>query len=157
MGLADGEAWEREYGWMEKAKMGDHYGRHEIEADRRTESTMSPEHRAHNKAQDEQIARLSAEVRALKAASEHKKALIADAKTMLERAAAVLAPLVAIADAYDDNALDDEARKFWGHELQEMNTTPPEKIELYTGRGGKRLLTLADCFAARDLVRGAGK
>ncbi|QIG73420.1 hypothetical protein EVC03_112 [Rhizobium phage RHph_Y5A] len=69
----------------------------------------------------------------------------------LKRAAA---PLVAIADAYDDNELDAEARKVWGPDgIQHVNTTPPEQIELYTGRGGKRLLTLADCFKARDAVR----
>ena len=58
-------------------------------------------------------------------------------------------PLVAIADAYDLNALDDEARKRWG---KDENQTPPEQIELYKGRGGKRLLTLEDCFKARRLV-----
>lgn len=63
--------------------------------------------------------------------------------------------LAAIADAYDDNALDDEARKFWGENHEHRNTTPPEQIELYDGRGGKRLLTLADCFAARAAVRKA--
>ncbi|QIG75338.1 hypothetical protein EVC29_109 [Rhizobium phage RHph_Y52] len=69
----------------------------------------------------------------------------------LKRAAA---PLVAIADAYDENDLDDEARKFWGPDgIQHVNTTPPEKIELYTGRGGKQLLTLAHCFKARDVAR----
>ncbi|QIG67439.1 hypothetical protein EVB39_110 [Rhizobium phage RHph_TM3_3_9] len=69
----------------------------------------------------------------------------------LKRAAA---PLVAIADAYDANDLDDEARKFWGpNGIQHVNTTPPEKIELYTGRGGKQLLTLAHCFRARDAAR----
>jgi hypothetical protein len=69
----------------------------------------------------------------------------------------ILAPLVAIADAYDANNLDDEARKFWGATDQHENTTPPEQIELYTGRGGRRLLTLADCLAARELVREAAK
>lgn len=69
---------------------------------------------------------------------------------------AALAPLVAIADAYDANNLDDEARKFWGpapeHKLH-VNTTPPDQIELYSGRGGKRLLTLADCLKAREVSR----
>lgn len=60
-----------------------------------------------------------------------------------------LAPLAKIADAYDDNALDDEARKAWGSDYEHINTTPSDQIELYNGRGGKRLLTLADCFAAR--------
>jgi len=62
-----------------------------------------------------------------------------------------LAPLVAIADAFDANALDDEARKhttFYGE-----NQTPPEDIELYQGRGGKRLLTLRHCLDAREVSR----
>ena len=61
-----------------------------------------------------------------------------------------LKPLVEIANAYDKNALDDEARKWYGPDGNEKyNTRPPVKIELYQGRGGKQLLTLADCFAAR--------
>lgn len=71
--------------------------------------------------------------------------------------AEILAPLVAIADAYDANDLDDEARKHWGRDglegWQFTNDTPPERIELYTGRGGNRLLTLADCLAAREWLR----
>jgi len=70
---------------------------------------------------------------------------------------AALEPLARIADAYDDNRLDDEARKTWGPNGEFQNTRPPEDIELYTGRGGKRLLTLADCFKARDaLARATG-
>lgn len=65
---------------------------------------------------------------------------------------AALRPLAAIADAYDANELDDEARKFWGVECQHENNTPPDRIELYAGRGGRRLLTLADCFAARAAI-----
>jgi hypothetical protein len=65
-----------------------------------------------------------------------------------------LAPLVAIADAYDDNELDDEARKRWGKNLEHENQTPPEDIELYSGRGGAQLLTLRDCLRAREAVRG---
>jgi hypothetical protein len=64
-----------------------------------------------------------------------------------------LKPLVEIADAYDANALDDEARKYFG---SHTNIVPPEQIELYAGRGGKRLLTLADCFAARAALSGKG-
>ncbi len=69
--------------------------------------------------------------------------------------AKALAPLKAIADAYDANELDDEARKHWGINYgdgRKTNTTPPEQIGLYQGRGGKRLLTLADCFAAREAL-----
>lgn len=63
-----------------------------------------------------------------------------------------LAPLVAIADAYDSNDLDDEARKFWGGDDQHKNTTPPEDIEIYQGRGGRCLLTLADALNARAAI-----
>lgn len=58
-----------------------------------------------------------------------------------------ISPLVAIADAFDANELDDEARKFWGQ--HSVNTTPHENIVLYSGRGGKEMLTLADCMKAR--------
>ena len=54
--------------------------------------------------------------------------------------------LAAIADRYDDNALDDEARKTWGLRDEHQNVTPPERIILYIGRGGSTLLTLADCL-----------
>lgn len=67
----------------------------------------------------------------------------------VERLKKAVAPLVKIADAYDDNALDDDARKTWGINDEHENTTPPEQIQLYCGRGGRLLLTLADCFAAR--------
>ncbi len=69
----------------------------------------------------------------------------------------VLSPLVKIADAYDDNALDDEARKFWGINDERENKDDPATIELYTGRGGRRLLTLADCLSARDVTNAARK
>lgn len=62
-----------------------------------------------------------------------------------------LQPLVDIANAYDMNELDDEARKYWGAETIIMNDTPHTRIELYTGRGGKRLLTLHDCMVAREV------
>jgi hypothetical protein len=65
-----------------------------------------------------------------------------------------LAPLVRIADAYDDNALDDEARKTWGLNDEHINDTPPEQIELYSGRGGRHLLSLADCLKARTTLGG---
>lgn len=69
-----------------------------------------------------------------------------------------LAPLIAIADAYDANELDDEARKYWGFidhtgKYSMANTTPLDQIEIVQGRGGKRLLTLQDCMNARDLVK----
>jgi hypothetical protein len=63
---------------------------------------------------------------------------------------AALMPLVAIADAYDANELDGEARKFTGGVA---NDRDPAQIELYTGRGGRRLLTLEHCLAARRAVR----
>lgn len=63
-----------------------------------------------------------------------------------------LAPLAAIADAYLKNNLDDEARRFWGADLEHENETPFGQIELYSGRGGRELLTLADCFAAKKAM-----
>lgn len=64
---------------------------------------------------------------------------------------AALRPLAAIADAYDINDLDGEARRFWGKDG--VNDTPPTEIELYSSRGGKRLLTLDDCFIARNALK----
>lgn len=64
-----------------------------------------------------------------------------------------LTRLAVIADAYDANALDDEARKYWGESPVQYNQQPHEQIELYQGRGGKQLLTLADCMKARELLR----
>ena len=63
-----------------------------------------------------------------------------------------LEPLGNIAKAWESNELDDEARRFWGTITQRENKAPPEQIELYQGRGGKRLLTLADCFKAREAL-----
>lgn len=60
--------------------------------------------------------------------------------------------LAAIADAYDANELDDEARKYWGLANEHENQTPPGQIELYTGRGGKTLLTLEDALSARKAL-----
>ena len=72
---------------------------------------------------------------------------IAALEAKLAKAVEALAPLAAIADAFDANELDDEARKFWGQ--HSFNTTPHEDIELYQGRGGRQLLTLANCMFAR--------
>ena len=77
-------------------------------------------------------------------------------KRALEPLTTALKPLADIADAYDDNALDDEARKFWGTDNENQNTTPPEQIELYQGRGGKRLLTLQQCLDAREALKELG-
>jgi hypothetical protein len=72
--------------------------------------------------------------------------LCGEAADRIEALTAALQPLVRIADAYDENELDDEARKSgsWGE-----NQTPHEHIELYQGRGGRQLLTLKDCMVAR--------
>ena len=65
---------------------------------------------------------------------------------------AALRPLAAIADRYDANGLDGEGRKFWGRNHEHENVKPPDKIVLFCGRGGKELLTLADCLAARAAI-----
>lgn len=70
-----------------------------------------------------------------------------------DKVIAAILPLAAIADAYDANELDDEARKFWGERGEVQNDTPPEEIQLFSGRGGKRLLTLEDCLCARHACR----
>lgn len=61
----------------------------------------------------------------------------------------ILAKLAAVADAYEQNGLD-EARPEEEHTPRER-----EKIVLLAGRGGKTLLTLADAFAAREALRAA--
>lgn len=88
-----------------------------------------------------------------KGAAEAREASLAPLVVRLEALEDALAPLVAIADAYDANELDDEARRFWGKDLDNENWTKPESIELYSGRGGRELLTLAHCLAARGVVR----
>lgn len=65
-----------------------------------------------------------------------------------------LRPLLRIAEAYEANALDDEARRFWGKDDEHECQTPADDLELYSGRGGKRLLTLGDCFRAREVAGG---
>lgn len=68
----------------------------------------------------------------------------------------VLQPLIDIANAYDANNLDDEARRSWGLHDEHVNQQDPSQIELYAGRGGKRLLTLQQCFDARSWARERG-
>lgn len=63
-----------------------------------------------------------------------------------------LKPLVKIADEYDLNGLDDEARKYWGAENEHQNTRDPSTIPLVEGRGGKLLLTLDDALKARAVM-----
>ncbi len=63
---------------------------------------------------------------------------------------ATAAVLARIADAYDANGLD-EARPKWIERGITFN--PPENTVLFTGRGGKTLLTLGDCFRAREALR----
>lgn len=71
---------------------------------------------------------------------------------LLGEALTVCKVLAIIADRYDNNSLDDEARKFWGKANEHKNVRDPQDIELFCGRGGGRLLTLADCFAARAVL-----
>ena len=56
-----------------------------------------------------------------------------------------LRPLADIWEAYLANELDDEARRFWGANLEHGNELSPSEIELYSGRGGKELLWLSEC------------
>lgn len=54
--------------------------------------------------------------------------------------------LAKIADAYDASELD-EARPEWNSD------SDPTQVVLLAGRGGKTLLTLGDCFDAREALR----
>jgi len=76
-----------------------------------------------------------------------------ESRIKLNRVARALEPLKRIADAYDENNLDDEARKKWGENYEHKNVMSPEKIELYSGRGGTQLLTLEHCFIAREVLK----
>jgi hypothetical protein len=67
----------------------------------------------------------------------------------IQTLAAALKPLASIADAFDANELDDDARKHWGLENEHTNQTPCYLIELFCDRGGRSLLTLADAMVAR--------
>lgn len=71
--------------------------------------------------------------------------------TALNKLLDALEPLVKIVEAYDDNDLDDDARKYWGINLQYKNERDPKDIILYQGRGGKTLLTLLDCINASNV------
>ncbi|MFZ3583393.1 hypothetical protein ACOI1H_14640 [Loktanella sp. DJP18] len=67
--------------------------------------------------------------------------------------AEALSPLAAIADAFDANLLDmDGARKFWGQPDNHRPRREPDRVVLYTGLGGRILLTLADAFTARNAL-----
>lgn len=68
-----------------------------------------------------------------------------------------LRPLVAVADAYDDNALD-EARPAWTENkfpnfTLAMCRSKDKDVELFNGRGGKPLIKLMDAFAAREALK----
>lgn len=77
------------------------------------------------------------------------------AAAMIASLKAALKPLAIIADEYDTNGLD-EARPEWeaigSRGLIKGPPPPPEKVHLYSGRGGNTLLTLADCMKARDVL-----
>jgi hypothetical protein len=63
-----------------------------------------------------------------------------------------LKPLAEIWEAYQANNLDDEARRFWGVNLEHENTLSLDDITLYSGRGGKVLLSLEDCRLAWEAL-----
>jgi hypothetical protein len=71
-------------------------------------------------------------------------------KDLLSYAAAMkkaLLPMAKISAAYFANSLD-EARPEWG-----KGTTADYEAILVAGRGGKRLLTLAQCIEAANILR----
>lgn len=68
----------------------------------------------------------------------------------IEQLRAALRPLAAIADAWAANELDED-RPEW--RANGVGGSPPfAEVELYSGRGGRRLLTLADAFVARGAL-----
>lgn len=64
----------------------------------------------------------------------------------MNRLIQALQPLAAIADAYEKSGLD-EHRPGWGDK-------PFSDVEIVSGRGGKRLLTLQHAFDAREALKG---
>ena len=64
-----------------------------------------------------------------------------DIKEILE----VIKPLCDIANQWYLSGLD-ESRPEWGDSKNTAST-----VELISGRGGKQLLTIGDCFKAKDL------
>jgi hypothetical protein len=78
--------------------------------------------------------------------------MTSDQIKLMSRLLETIQPLVQIADAYDDNALDAEARKYWGRFMEHANDRDPKDIILYQGRGGRELLTLQDCLDARNIA-----
>jgi hypothetical protein len=61
----------------------------------------------------------------------------------------LLAPLVNIADAYETNGLDETRPEWQANGVEEFN----KDKELYTGRGGKSLLTLKHALDAKEFVQ----
>lgn len=59
-----------------------------------------------------------------------------------------LEPLARIGDAYVNSELD-EHRPEWNEKWRRHKF--PSEVELFSGRGGKQLLTLADALKAREL------
>jgi len=60
-----------------------------------------------------------------------------------------LSRLASVADAYDDDGLDEDRPEWHG----EGDAADPEKVVILSGRGGRTLLTLADALAARRALR----
>lgn len=67
-------------------------------------------------------------------------------KAALEKARVALRPLAKIADAWNDDGLD-ESRPYWGHTKENAAS-----IEIVSGRGGKQLLTIGDSFIADEAL-----
>src|SRR5579871_1569010 len=64
-----------------------------------------------------------------------------------------LQPLVTIAESFYNNGLDGDARYRWGSQEEYVNKRDPNSIELFSGRGGKLLLTLHHCLYAQKVLR----
>lgn len=107
---------------------------------------------------DDQLRKAEEDLRQATEQARADRAALHELMHLLMVARALLEPLRRIGQAYHDNALDDEARKYWGPDNDpHENTTDPKNIVLYSGRGGKELLTLDDCLAALGATKSIEK
>lgn len=91
--------------------------------------------------------RIGDHIAVLSEAGDHESAsLLTDAQRAIRELQAALQPLGEIGACFYTNSLD-EARPSYGH-------TDQSDVELLSGRGGKRLLTLADAIRAHHVLDG---
>ncbi len=107
---------------------------------------------------DDQLCKAEEDLRQVQADLAFEKEKCRTLEPLVRLGRNLLEPLRRIGQAYHNNALDDEARKYWGPDNDpHENTTDPKNIVLYSGRGGKELLTLDDCLAALGATKNIEK